>query len=333
MKKLLKHLYLTVNKSVGRFEKLKQQQKRCLLVLCYHSVISNTAPINSQTNIAVSQEQFENHLKILRKDWHPISLEDVSQACYNNKLLPDFSVLVTFDDGFRNNYTLAAPLLKKYDIPAIVFITTGLIGKDQLLWGQEVQERIIGGSKDMIPDVLENSSHSISGKIFQRGLLAKQIMHQCKRLSHKQRCEYLEKLRNVTSLNLEEPWKKELYEFMSWDEVRDIRNYGVALGAHTVSHPILSSLEPNDLRRELQESKSTLEQELGEECFSLAYPNGGTNDFNEQVIEEAKNLGFQIGFNLCRRRNAEQLNPMSINRFCITRDLSLLEFERILTLD
>ena len=132
-------------------------------------------------------------------------------------------------------------------------------------------------------------------------------------------------------LNLDLPWKRELYEFMSWEEVRQIRQFGVDLGGHTVSHPILSSLNRENLRDELRLCKRKIELELDEECFSFAYPNGGKADFNDAVIEEARLAGFQIAFNLYNQRNPVVLNPMSIDRFCVTRDFSLLAFEKLLS--
>ena len=117
---------------------------------------------------------------------------------------------------------------------------------------------------------------------------------------------------------------------MSWDEVRAIREYGFDLGAHTISHPILSSLTQEKLRDELRLSKEKIESETGNECFSLAYPNGGKADFNETVIKEASQAGFRIAFNLYEKRNLPLLDVMSIDRFCVTRDLSMLEFEKLL---
>jgi len=241
-------------------------------------------------------------------------------ACFEKKALPDYSVLVTFDDGFRNNYTLAAPILKKYGVPAIVFLTTGLIGNNELLWPQEVRERIIDGTTNKSRNGTQCNDD-----------LAEKAVAKCKKMSHEERMIYLVELRKSTTLNLEEPWKKELYEFMSWDEVRQIREFSVELGGHAVSHPILSSLAPEKLRDELRFCKEKIESETGEECYSFAYPNGEETDFNETVIEEAKQAGFRIAFNLYERRNPVVLNPMSIDRLCVTRDLSLLEFEKLLS--
>jgi len=317
MKRFLMDLTISVEKISGIL-KIKQYCNRFrLLGLCYHSVVSNDVPRNSRTDIAVTVRNFEQQLALIRERFHPVSLRDIEQACFQGKTLPKHAVFVTFDDGYRNNLTLAAPLLKKYEIPATVFVSTGYIEKTDLLWTQEIRERLIDGSND-------------SKNITERERLADETVRTGKRLSQNDRADYLKQLRNHTTLHLESPWKRELYEFMTWDEVREIRQFGVTIGAHTVSHPILSRSSRDEIAREFQECRKTMESELGEECFAIAYPNGKAEDFNADVMEEAKKSGFRIGFNLCEHRNPQKLVPMSMDRCCVTLGVSLLEFERLL---
>ncbi|MCL2349340.1 MAG: polysaccharide deacetylase family protein [Planctomycetaceae bacterium] len=356
MKRLFKQWVLQVEKRTGAFRRNRRKNRFRLLVLCYHSVVRDDSPVNSRTNIAVTVSQFEEQLAILRRDWQPVSLAEIDAACEHRQALPEYPVFVTFDDGFRNNLTLAAPMLQNYQVPAAVFVTSALMGSDGLLWPQEVRERVIDGftaSGRHIPIPLSvpekrNATATMSlpatlstpfptqnlpENIADRERLADHVVRQCKVLSLHERTNYLQQLRDGTTLNIAEPWKKELYEFMNWDEVREICKFGVAVGAHTVSHPILATLTIQEATSELSECKTTIERELSEECFSLAYPNGGRADFNEQIVAEAKKVGFQIGFNLFERRNRETLVPMSIDRICITRDVTQLEFEKILTME
>ncbi|MGL6194523.1 MAG: polysaccharide deacetylase family protein [Thermoguttaceae bacterium] len=299
---------LSVSKSVGYFNRKKEKLAKRLVVLCYHSIVSENSPLNQRTNIAVTTTIFEQQLALLKKEWFPISLADLKEALLNGKTLPNHSVLITFDDGFRNNLTLAAPLLKKYEIPAVVFLTTGLIGTDQLLWTQEVAERQRRSHAQIIPT------------------------SELKRLPNSERLAYLENLRQNSTLEISEDWQRELYTFLNWDEVRQIRNFGVDIGAHTVSHPILTSLSQEELHQELIKSKQKIESEIDAECFTIAYPNGGQDDINDTVLNECKNCGFQLGFNLynCRNLPQSEINPLSINRICVTRDLEMLKLEYLL---
>jgi peptidoglycan/xylan/chitin deacetylase (PgdA/CDA1 family) len=292
---------------------MRRTVRKRLLVLCYHSVISDDVPQDPRTNIAVTTRQFESQMQILRKHWKPISLAEFDAVLQGASELPNDSVLVTFDDGFRNNITHAAPLLKKYDVPAVVFLTSGLIGTTKMLWTQEVAER-------------------------QRHLRTRVVsvtpISELKRLPNTERLACLGLLRANSELVIHSNWQRELYSFMDWDEVRKLRAFGIDVGAHTVNHPILSSLSPDEVRQELSACKVRVEHETGESCYAIAYPNGGEADFTAAIMEECRSLGFRIGFNLFGRRNPpiRKMNPLSINRVCITRDISLIEFERVLCL-
>jgi len=313
---VIKRSVLTAAKACGVFVVMRRALRKRLLVLCYHSVISDDSPQNLRTNIAVTVQQFESQLQILRKHWRPISLAELDAAIQDTLELPDFSVFVTFDDGFRNNITYAAPLLKKYEIPATVFLTTGLIGTTNILWTQEVVER--QRWQDFQP--------------LGRRLLP--FVEELKRLSNAERLKSIDDLRANSELVIDSDWQRELYSFMDWDEVRQLWSFGVDVGAHTVSHPSLSSLTVDEVRQELSACKAKIEQETGSPCFAIAYPNGGKEDFTAAVMEECRKLGLRIGFNLFWRRNPplREINPLSVNRVCVTRDVSLIEFERMLCL-
>jgi len=306
---------------------MRRVLRKRLLVLCYHSVISDDSPQDPRTNIAVTTQQFESQLQILRKHWRPISLAELDAVIQGAGDLPDYSVLVTFDDGFRNNITHAAPLLKKHGIPAIAFLATGLIGTSDMLWTQEVAERHRYQKERYRYQNTPSSELRVQPP-------RRWLPEKLKRFPNIERLEYIDYLRAHSELVVDSDWQRELYSFMDWNEVRQLRTFGIDVGAHTVSHPILSSLSPDEIRQELSVCKAKIEQETGTPCHTIAYPNGGEADFTVAIMEECRKLGFRIGFNLFGRRNPpfKEMNPLSVNRVCVTRDVSLIEFERMLCL-
>ncbi|MDR2169678.1 MAG: polysaccharide deacetylase family protein [Planctomycetaceae bacterium] len=306
-------------------------RRRRFLSLCYHSVISDDSPPNdARTRIAVTKSQFNEQLKELRKHWRPVSLTQIRNAIQNDIPLPDNAVHVSFDDGFRNNFTLAAPLLAQYEIPATIFVTTNLIGSvNQLFWILELYERLI---------VLPDSEIEINGETYQlpppespqRTEICINIINRVKRTGAKEQDFLLQKLRNKVEIDLTPAWKRELYEFLDWDEIRLLRKQGIEIGSHTVSHCILSNLDQTELNHELAESKKCIERELGTECESLAYPFGSAYDFSEKVVETAKRLGFRLAFTLQERRNAIKLDAMRLHRICIHREHTLNSFRALI---
>ncbi|MGL4942507.1 MAG: polysaccharide deacetylase family protein [Thermoguttaceae bacterium] len=302
-----KNVVLALAKGVGVFAVLRSRTRGRLRVLCYHSVVADQTPIDPRANIAVTVSQFEQQLAFLKREWLPITLADLLAVLRGESPLPERAVLVTFDDGFKNNFTLAAPLLKKYAVPATIFLTTGLIGTDGMLWTQEVVER----HRHLTANFNTKPTATL------------------KRLPNAERLAYLEQLRSESRLVIDTHWQRELYALMNWDDVRVLSQFGIDVGSHSVSHPILASLTPEDLEREVVESRATIERETGTSCLAIAYPNGGESDFNAAVIEACLRCGYQAGFNLSGRRNPQpaSMSPMSIDRICITRDLSQIEFE------
>ncbi|MDR3108492.1 MAG: polysaccharide deacetylase family protein, partial [Planctomycetaceae bacterium] len=246
-------------------------------------------------------------------------------------VLPDNAVFISFDDGWRNNLTLAAPLLEKYGIHATAFLTTDYIGTvNSLFWALEMLELLDSSSEDSA--VLSGITHSLPvHNPTERTAAAVEIVAKAKRVSQQDRETLLQELQSKTVFALSESWKKELYEFLSWDEVRMLRQKGWSIGCHTLSHPILSMLPTAELTKELKESKEKIEAELGEPCETLSYPHGGANDYNEETIAVAKQLGFRTAFTLEHRRSAETFDPMRIHRICVTRDLTLNSFRAIIS--
>jgi peptidoglycan/xylan/chitin deacetylase (PgdA/CDA1 family) len=306
--------------------------RRRLLGLCYHSVVSDSSPPNdARTRIAVTVTQFNEQLKELRNHWTPVSLTQIRNAIDKNIPLPDRAVHLSFDDGYKNNLTLAAPLLARHEIPATIFVTTSLVGThNQLIWALEIHERLVRllDSKVEIGGI----THSLHPpETPQRTKESLELLHRIKCLPVEERENLLRFLRNRTELDLTPFWKRELYEFLNWDELRLLHKQGIEIGAHTHSHPVLSSLNQTELNRELRESKECLEGELGVECDVLAYPFGSEYDFSEQVIETARRLGFRLAFTLQDCRNTTVLDAMRIHRICIHREHSLASFRALIS--
>ncbi len=299
-----------------------------LLALCYHAVVPDGTPDDPRTTIAVTQSQFRSQLQELRRNWTPVTEQDILNACaHEGPALPPNPVLVTFDDGFRNNLEYAAPLLEEHDVPAIFFISTGLVGSQRMLWTQEVTERLLAWPEHVpFPEPGVEALSTLPGSRAGRFAAAREIVRRCKGLPDTARRDYLARIR-ANEMNTREPWQETLYQFMSREEVRTLHERGFAIGAHTVDHPILTSLSQEALRGQLAESKAEVEQITGAPCLSLAYPNGGEDDYSHEVIRMAKTLGFRLGFTLRGRRNPRTIAPMEIDRVCVTRDMSFEAFK------
>ncbi len=301
---------------------LRAKLKRHLLVLCYHGVVQEKRSDRFGYGNTVSAEEFRGHLALLTTNFQPVSLADVIAHKSASKPLPPGAALVTFDDGYRNNLTLAAPLLRAAGVPAVFFLTTAYIGTQRVLWTDDLVGRIIGWRGDKLP-LWDGTVRHLPPDIAGRRTEARSLKDRCKGLPQKQVSAWVETLRADSPGPAE---NAELYGFMDWNEVRELQRQGFDLGSHTVNHPILTRIGPERLDRELVESKQTIERELRSPCVSVAYPNGGAADVSKEVFDAARRAGYSVGFTVSERHSPPGEDALSVSRLCIQGHLDIADF-------
>ena len=292
MRKMAKNLALAFAQHSGANWVLRRGKRGRLLVLTYHGVVSDDHPGDFRFRSTVSRREFRAQLETLGRLMSPISGKDLLRVLDGAQSLPDNAVLVTFDDGYRNNRTLAAPELRKAGVPAIFFVSTGYIGKDRMLWPQELKMRLLDWPGGPVP-LPDGGETELDADPALREERVEKIAQTCKRLPDMQRRTYLSELR-------EQDWTcgidPEVYEFMDWEEVLGLQRLGFDIGSHTVEHPILTRLGTDGVRIELCSSKRVIEKRLGVDCPWLAYPNGGLSDFSDAIVKQAGNAGYRCAF-------------------------------------
>lgn len=271
---------------------LKCINKKKLIILYYHRVVNKNEAENIRTpGMYVDVDEFEAQMEFIKNFYHPISETDIIHSVNNRKKLPDYSIWITFDDGYRDIYTRAFPILKKYKIPATVFITTGFINKT------------IIPCKDYIAYAvrmrgMEEIKHSIDEKVEILPLGNKEeqnntIKRLCGVLENKSRFEqeYLKKLIELFKVKIEDIPDI----FLRWDEIKKMSQDGLSIGAHTVTHRRLSLLSSEEIEKEVLESKSEIEERLGKKVISFAYPKGEKSKVDsERSIPILKNSNFKL---------------------------------------
>ncbi len=312
-----KSLFFYLTRCLGINVCLRHSMRSKLLAVCYHGVVADDHKEDAfRYRNTVSVQVFNKQLETLSRFFNPISASELIGYLEGSTRLPPFPALVTFDDGFRNNLTLAAPVLERYGIPAVFHVTTGYIGLKRRLWPQEVLEVVLHWPHRMIPMPAGEADREVPETRAGRVALVEHIKKQCKHIPDTERCVYIDSLRSDCPA-LAWDQDDELYGFLSWDDVRKLHQRGFDIGAHTVEHPILTRLSPDRLDAELRGSKTTIEQELGTDCRILAYPNGSREDFSASVQAKAREVGFKIAFTLTQQANPLPPDPYAISRISI----------------
>ena len=318
----LKFAFFSAARLGGANWAVRRSLRRRLTVLGYHGVVPDDClPDRLRVREAVTRSQFRQQMEIVARCFHPVSGQQVVDAIQDRQPLPDFPLLVTFDDGFRNNLTCAAEELRCLDIPAVFLIATGYVGRRQLLWPHEIDERLLRRRRQQVPMPTTDQPANVPADAARRMELADQIRNTCKRIADADRRAYLDQLRDEP-LATDEPWCDDLYRFLDWDEIRQLANQGFEIGAHTVNHPILSRLPPARMLEEIRDSKSEIERQLDRPCRFFAYPNGGPEDVNGDVIAAARQAGITVALTLTGQPNRLPLQPLAVDRMCVVRDLT-----------
>jgi len=239
------------------------------LILMYHRVIPRgeiDAPF-VQPGMYVTPETFDRHLRFVAAHFDVLSLADLLTMWDAGHWDDDARYcVITFDDGWLDNYAHAYPLLRTYGLPATIFLPTDLVGTDEWLWsdrlGALLQRRGRGTPDDW------NAA-----------------IERAKTLTDDARAKLLDDLDREAGGHY-----LPLRRFVDWSEVREMSRGGITFGSHTCTHVNLNRLDAADLTRELRGPLETLRQQCISHVPVLAYPNG---DHTDAVVEAARAAGYR----------------------------------------
>lgn len=259
-----------------------------LRILVYHGICDeNPWRFNSRY---LSARQFEEHLKLISRFYQPVSIKDVVTG---NLSVDKLNVLLTFDDGLKNNFTHAFPLLKKYRVPAVFFVTAAASEEPPFLFNDlcDVAPSLISGNITLEGEVFRRQTVFLNQRLVDKdGVQLAQRFH---RAPQSQRAGILQALlHHVPKTQLEQ--HRLYYELMNEAELKEIGGHpDYEIGAHGFYHTDLSALTGAELEDELKRSKDYLKRVLGKDSDSIAFPYG---HYSQAVIDACRRHGFRYLF-------------------------------------
>lgn len=195
-------------------------------------------------------------------------------------------IVFTLDDGYADNYTYAFPIFQKYNIPFIVYISTGFIDRFSLLWWYQLEDIIMNNNSVKLSNGMCFSCDSNTEKENSFLAIRKIILE----LSTEDFDNQLRELLSHYTLNFE---KYSEYLMLSWNQIQQMTKSSLcSFGAHTITHRRLSELSLCDLNKEIAEGKAILEEKIKQKVVHFAYPFGTSFEVNEQVVATVKRMGF-----------------------------------------
>lgn len=245
----------------------------------------NKSGLPANQNMMIEPDELTDFIESSRKrGWAFISLDELLSEFSLNKV-PRKVLILTFDDGYLDNYTEAYPLLKSYNAPFCVYVTSGFIGNKIVPWWYKLEAVIECADGDLCFEerIITLRGTKEKSSVFME--IRKKIMF------------------DVVSSGKMLSWLEGSYKpaqgvdnklFMDWKETETLsKDDLVTLGAHTHLHPVLATLDFDKSREEILASKELLERKLVKAIKHFAFPFGGRNEISAREINFVKDIGFK----------------------------------------
>ncbi len=287
-------------------------RRDALLVLNYHRVgNAEETPYDSGT-FGPTAEQFDWELGYVKSRFDCVTLEE-ALAMTTGQARVRRSLLITFDDGYLDNYQTAFPILRSHGLHATFFLPTSFIGTTRLPWWDAIAYIVKHSRKDSFrlnypqPAEFRLDRARPSATVFQ-------VLKLCADTRITNYSPLIDELE--TACDCPRPNGSSERCFLDWDEAREMQAAGMTFGSHTHAHEILSGLSAERQLAELTESRAILERELGRTIDILAYPVGRPDTFNADTLAAINQLGYRAAFSFYGGANL----PGNLNRLDIRRD-------------
>jgi peptidoglycan/xylan/chitin deacetylase (PgdA/CDA1 family) len=286
-------------------------RRDALLVLNYHRIgNAEETPYDSGT-FGPTAEQFDWELGYLKSHFNCVALEE-ALAMMTGKAPVRSSLLITFDDGYLDNYQTAFPLLRAHGLQATFFLPTDFITTQRLPWWDTIAYIVKHSRNDSFkvqyprPAEFHLDRKRPSATVFE-------VLRFCSENATTDYAPLIDELE--TACDCARPNGSVERCFLNWDEAREMQAAGMSFGSHTHMHEVLSGLPPERQYSELAESRAILERELGRTVDVLAYPVGRPYTFNHDTQGALDRAGYRAAFSFYGGANLRgNVNRLDIRR-------------------
>ncbi len=280
-------------------------------ILMYHSVLDD--PRSAELflgEMGHSRDVFRGQMELIAKKYHPVSLEQIKNFVLGNVDLPTRSVAVTFDDGYRDNYEIAAPILKQVGVPATFYATVDCVQERKLPWPSRL--------RFMFRTTKRNEWSDAAGREWPLGNLAEResallrSCDECCQLGGTMQSDYVSRLEK--ELDTAAPGESG-FLMMDYEQLKGLVSQGHIVGSHTLSHPNMAYVDAETAQRELIESRQHLERGLGRSVTHFSYPCPALSPhWTERTVEASRKAGYQTAVTTNEGLAQRNDSPLKLNR-------------------
>ncbi|PZQ14080.1 MAG: polysaccharide deacetylase [Rhodanobacter denitrificans] len=313
-------------------QRMRGLLRRDLRVLAYHRVLDLPEPDRFSFDLALvsaSPAQFRRQMDLVRRRFSPVRFEDVAAALDGGPPLPRDPVVVTFDDGYDDNYRIAFPILRELGVPATFFVSTGHIDDGQPYAYDWLVHMICSTPARRIALPALGVDRTLPAALPERRDLAAALLDRLKTLD--------DDAQTALIAGLEAEWNLPRRPHpdcrpMSWDQLREMQADGMEIGSHGVHHRMLAKLPRAEMEREVAESKRSLDHHLPLPVSVISYPVGGPDAYDAAVIAAVRHAGFRIACSYVAGTNPLPAPPRhALRRLPVEREMDAPWFSAMVT--
>jgi peptidoglycan/xylan/chitin deacetylase (PgdA/CDA1 family) len=318
-------IYTILSKVFYYTKNLKYLFNASCVILLYHRV---TDLDFDPQQLSVTPQNFENQIKFLRDNFNIITLKELIIKIEQNRI-PKNTVVITFDDGYADNFYEALPVLEKYSVPATVFVTSNVVTSQKEFWWDQLEFLFLNKDTN-IPEYLDIN---IGGTVFSWKIGnetdARRIYKELHAILMEQPIEHINRI--IDELN---SWAevetviRESHSLLSINELQILAKSDlIEIGAHTISHPRLINENHFQKEKEILQSKKNLEKIINKEVLTFSYPFGTLDDFDGDSVNIVRDGGYIAGIANIQDKVNKNSNLYFLPRR-VVRNWDVIEFKK-----
>jgi len=295
---------------------------RFLTVLAYHRVMDKPEDFPFDDDlISADTRGFRYQMEFVARHFEVINFKQLSVYMDKKGELPERALIITFDDGYIDNYETAYPILAGLGLTAVMFVTAGYIGTDKLFWWDRIAY-IVKNAVNTDISLDEPVRIRVSIESFPtRQDAARLLIKEAKKLPDERKEELIKRLSDAAGVEM---GSLSYRNTMSWEQVKELAENGFEIGSHSVNHPIFSNVSAEQISYEVKESKAIIESRTGTDVMTFGAPGRGIIPADEKavfervleqnVVEAGYRFSTQYRWGLVYER---EFNPLRISRLGI----------------
>lgn len=309
----MKDALVSLMHSAGVFAPFRRANRGKALILMYHRFSE------AEDGVSTSVRCFTEQLDYLADHYRIVPLSVLAGYVTSGVPVPPGLAVITIDDGYRDSFDIAYPILRERKIPATAFVVTDFVDQATWLWTDKVRYLTSRAASSLLEANIDQQSLRIEleGRISRRKG-AQRVNAELKRIADEAKDDAIRRIAASLDVPLPDAPPAEFLP-LTWEQVREMDSNGIEIGSHTVTHPILTKISRDRLRYELCESRSRLESALGHKVELLGYPNG---DHDATVQQEAVRAGYKCAVTADYGLNNGRSNPLALKRIHTEHDLA-----------